>query len=158
MSKTIRMADGDIFINSAGRSEEIEGPDKAAQDIAEVLMTPLDSLRAYGSELAALSIPQPVSVFAGKALISKKVDEAIQRLKRLQEQDPYAGRDERIDKINRLVVEEIEARDFIFWANVLLQDKTVVGNRILAVSLRHQESARLNNSVQELAERLKRLR
>lgn len=158
MSKTLRMADGDIYINSAGRAEEIEGPDKTAQDLAEILMTPLDSLRAYGSELADLNIPQPVSLFAGKALISKKVDEAVQRLKRLQEQDPYAGPDERIDKINRMVVEQIESRDFIFWVNVLLQDKNVVGDRILAVSLRHQESARLTDSVQELAERLKRLR
>lgn len=157
MSVTLRMADGDLFINSAGRAEEVSGADKTAQDLAEVLMTPLDPLRSYGSELADLSIPQPVSLFVGKALISKKVDEAIQRLKRMQERDPYAGPDERIDKINRLLVEEIESREFIFWVNVLLVDKTIIGNRILAVSLRHQESARLIDSVQELADRLKRL-
>ena len=102
-------------------------------------------------------IPQPVSVFAGRALISKKVDEAVQRLKRLQELDPYAGPDEVIDKINRLVVEEIESREFIFWVSVLLVDRSIIGNRILAVSLRHQESARLVDSVQALVKRIKRL-
>ncbi len=154
MSKTLRMSDGDIFINSAGRAEEIEGADKAAQDLAEILMTPLDSLRGYGSELADLSIPQPVGLFAGKAIISKKVDEAVQRLRRLQEQDPNAGSDERIEKINKLVVENIGSRDFIFWVNVLLEDRTIIGDRVLAVSLRHQESARLIESVEELAKKL----
>lgn len=155
MSNTLRWSDGDIFINSAGRSEFVDGPDKAAQDLAEVLLQPLDALRDYGSELESLNVPHPVSLFAGKALISKKVDEAVQRLKRLQEQDPNAGPDETIDKINKLVVQEIASREFIFWVNVLLLDRTIIGNRILAVSLRHQESARLIESVQELANRLR---
>ncbi len=153
MSTTIRMFNGDILIDSAGRSQAISGPDKAAQDIAEILMTPLDGLRDYGGELESLDIPPIISVFAGKALISKKVDEAIQRLKRFQERDPNITDDELIESINRLVVEQFETTDFLFWVSVLLRDQSVTSESILAVSLRHQESHRLTETVQELTAR-----
>ena len=155
MGVTIRMADGDFFLNSAGRTETVEGASKSAQDIGEILMTPLDGLRDYGSELSSMRVPAIVSVFAGKALVSRKVDEAIQRLKRFQERDPNAGPDERIDKINKLVVDQTGTTDFVFWINVFLQDRSITSDRILAVSLRHQESAWLTTPM-ELAERIRR--
>lgn len=154
MGKTIRVADGDVFLNSAGRTESIEGVDKSAQDLAEMLMTPYDPERDYGSELADLDVPSSVSVFVGKSLIGKKVDEAVQRLKRMQEQDPYAGADEVIDRVQRLVIKEIQTGDYIFWVGVVTVSGKPIGDRVLAVSLRHQESARLVESVEELAARL----
>lgn len=154
MSTTIRMADGDIYINSAGRAETITGTNKATQDIAEVLMTPLDGLRDYGSELASLDIPPQVSLFAGKSLLSKKIDEAIQRLKRKQEADPYITDDELIETINRLKIDQFNTGDFLFWVSVLTRSQTTTGDQILAVSLRHQESHRLTTeTVQELVGR-----
>lgn len=148
------MEDGDIYLNSAGRGETISGADKASQDIAEVLLTPLDALRDFGSELADLNVPEPVRVFAGRALISKKVDEAVQRLKRLQQTDTQSTADERIDKINRIIVEQINSTDFVFWVSLLLEDETVLSDQLLGVSLRHQESARFSRSVQEQARAL----
>ncbi len=148
------MADGDFFINSAGRTELVDGADKAAQDLAEVLMTPLSRARAYGSELASLDIPEPVSAIVGKSLISKKVDEAVQRLKRLQELDPEITDTEQIEKIHKLVVEQIGTGQFIFWVSVLLVDQSIIGEQVLAVSLRHQESARLTESIAELTKRI----
>lgn len=149
MSTTLRMADGDIFINSAGRAETIDGANKAAQDIAEILLTPLDALRDYGSELSDLNVPEPVRVFAGKSLISKKVDEAIQRLKRAQESDAESTADERISKVNRIIVDQINSTDFVFWVSVLLEDETVLSDQLLGVSLRHQESARFSETIHE---------
>lgn len=149
MSTTLRMADGDIFINSAGRAETVTGANKSSQDIAEVLLTPLDGLRDYGSELQDLNVPEPVRVFAGRALISKKVDEAIQRLIRSQQRDTESTADERIDRINRLIVEQINGTDFVFWVSVLLEDDTVLTDQLLGVSLRHQESARFSRSIEE---------
>ncbi len=154
MSTTIRMFDGDVFLNSAGRGEELTGADKAAQDLAEILMTPFDSDRDYGSELADLDIPQPVSALVGKSLITRKVDEAVQRLIRFQQADPYATAQERIEKLHKIVVEQFETSSFLFWVNVLLEDQTILGDRVLAVSLRHQESASLVDTVQELARKL----
>jgi hypothetical protein len=154
MSTTIRMADGDLYINSAGRAETITGADKAAQDLAEVFMTPLDGLRDYGSELASLDIPPQISVFAGKALLSKKVDEAVQRLKRKQEADSYVTDDELIESINRLVIDQFGPGDFVFWVSVLLRDQTVSNDQVLAVSLRHQESySTTTESLRELSRR-----
>jgi len=147
------MEDGDIFISTAGKSESVSGADKCVQDIAEALMTPLDSARDYGSELADLNIPEPVSVFAGKAIISRKIDEAIQRLKRLQELDPHAGSDERIDRINRLIVDRLNSTDFTFWVSVFLKDDSISTENMLAVSLRHQESAQFAETIQELVRR-----
>lgn len=147
------MADGDLFINSAGRAETITGADKCAQDIGEDLLTPFDGARDYGSELATLDVPQPITAFAGKALIAKKVDEAIQRLKRLQQQDPAITPQEQIDKINKIVVDQISATDFVFWVSVFLQDSSVEASSVLAVSLRHQESARFTESIQDLIRR-----
>ncbi len=115
-------------------------------------MTPVDNTRAYGSELTALDIPQPVTEFAGKALISKKVDEAIQRLRRLQDLDPAITQDERIDRINKLVVDQVASTDFVFWVSVVTAD-TAVADNVLAVSLRHQESARFTESVEDLVRR-----
>lgn len=148
MSTTIRMADGDIYINSAGRSETIEGTDKCSQDIAEVLMTEVAE-RDFGSELASLTIPEPVQVFAGRALISKKVDEAIQRLRRMQQQDPYITADEQIERISRLVVEQFGPTDYVFWVNVVLRNTTVTSDQLLGVSLRHQESWRFAETIME---------
>jgi len=154
MSTTIRMADGDIYLNSAGRGETIAGADKCSQDTAEVLLTPLDALRDFGSELADLNVPEPVRIFAGRALISKKVDEAIQRLRRLQQTDTQSTADERINKINRIIVEQIASTDFVFWVSLLLEDETILADQLLGVSLRHQESARFSQSVQEQARTL----
>lgn len=153
MSTTIRMMDGDIYINSAGRAETITGTSKAAQDLAEVLMTPLDGLRDYGSELGSLDIPPQVSLFAGKALLSKKIDEAVQRLKRKQEADPFITDDELIETINRLKIIQFDVGSFLFWVSVLLRDTSVTGDQILTTSLRHQESYRLTTkTVQELVD------
>lgn len=149
MSTTIRMADGDIFINSAGRAELVENADKAAQDIAETLLTPLDALRDYGSELADLNVPEPVRVFAGKALISKKVDEAVRRLQRAQSVDTRSTAAERIKEVQRIIVNQINGTDFVFWVSVVQEDDSIIADQLLGVSLRHQESARYSRSIQE---------
>lgn len=149
MSTTLRMADGDIYINSAGRAELVDDANKAAQDIAETLLTPLDGLRDYGSELADLNVPEPVRTFAGKALISKKVDEAVRRLQRSQSNDSQSTAAERIKEVQRIVVDQINSTDFVFWISVVLEDDTIVADQLLGVSLRHQESARFSRAIQE---------
>ena len=166
MSQTLRVVDGDLFISPvSGRAEILDGPDKASQDIAEVLMTPLaqptaeapdpppspdlmiDLLNAldlpardYGSELAFIDVPPQLSSALSKALIEKKVDEAIQRLRRLQQDDPLSTPDERIAGISKLVVVRVDTHSFAFFLEVALESSNFNPQRVILVSNRHQVS------------------
>jgi hypothetical protein len=84
MSKTLKMARGDIFISpNTGFSETIEGPQKASQDLAEILLTPskptyesrayiaFRKYTAYGFDLATVQIPYLYSGVLGKGIVTK---------------------------------------------------------------------------------------
>lgn len=157
------MKDGDIFIDpNTGKSSLIDGPSKTSQDVAEVLMTPLRrqsqtgvstpaARREYGSELANIDVPAPLSLMVGKGLISIKVSEAINRLKSFQLADPSSTSDERISKISKLVVEPLAPGEFAFWVVVEVESGLVASERVLTVSLRHKQSAQALVALNEFA-------
>lgn len=126
------MNNGDIFIDaSTGRPALVTGPEKSAQDIAEILLTLLVPEkysrsysyfpRDYGSELAYIQTPIEFAGLVGKPLISKKIQESIARLQRYQKSDTTSTTDERINKIVGLDVNQVNTSDFTFLLEVMLE-------------------------------------
>lgn len=88
MSKTLRVANGDWYIDSRGRPAYIEEREKAAQDTACVLLQKLYADGSWGSELHRVEEGTIVdTINAHKALIQTLVSEAVERLMALQEQE-----------------------------------------------------------------------
>lgn len=159
------MKDGDIYINPEnGKSELISGPTKTAQDVAEIIMTPLvtatgetqrrgASRREYGSELETLELEPAVSALAGKGLVAIKVSEAINRLRALQQADPTSTADERIGRVAELVVEPLSLNDFAYWVNVEVESGPVAPEVVDRISLRHTRNAQSTRGLNEVASR-----
>lgn len=127
MSTTLKISNGDIDIDSVlGQAKTIDGVVKCSQDIAAVLMTDMRQSnrsgqqlpRAYGNELATLKTPLKYSGLIGKPLVSRKIQEAVQRLEDLQTKDPNITADEKIKTISKLIVEGLNSTDFIYWLEV----------------------------------------
>jgi hypothetical protein len=149
MSTTLKMADGDLFIDVVtGRPKTIAGVEKCVQDVAEVLMTSLSQPgragrlfpRAYGSELATLDGPSRFGGLLGRPLVARKVQEAINRLIDLQESDPYLTAAEHIVAIRRLIVEQFGATDYAYFVQVDVADSsaTQTVSNLGAIALNHQ--------------------
>lgn len=97
MSKTLRVANGDWDVDSRGRPIYIEGREKVAQDVANVLLQELYADASYGSELARVERSTIVDTAnAHRAIIQTLVGEAVERLQALQEQEETIPREERI--------------------------------------------------------------
>ena len=100
MSTSVKLAKGDIFVNSAGQVESITGIDKAAQDVAVALLQVFNADQDFGSELAALQTPQFSGLGALQGLIGQKVQQAVDRLIRIQNLDrDIIPANERIEEI-----------------------------------------------------------
>jgi hypothetical protein len=151
MSKSLKMARGDLYINrSTGASETVTGPQKASQDLAETLLTPTKPFyesRAYiafrkyspyGFDLATVQIPYLYSGVLGNVIVTKKVAEAVERLQSFQRSDAYATDDERIDTIDDIQVTQLSPNDFYFMLQVKLESSAVVSADIVPVDLTHQ--------------------
>ncbi len=150
MASTIRIDDGDIFIDqNTGQTEMLSGPQKTAQDLANALLTVLaprtpnrssrELTRQYGSEVADLAAAPKVSGRLGNALIAKKIAECINRLAQQQRQDPRTTPDEQIARITTLRVEPISPTDFIYAVEVELQSGSKVARKVLVeTKLDHQ--------------------
>jgi hypothetical protein len=166
MSTTLLWRDGDLEIDQyTGRSTLLDGADKASQDIGEVLMTPTQQpafvfptdieptallaifvqacnlgRRDYGSELATITSPPMFSQTLTKALVAKKVDEAIQRLKTLQNNDAYITDAEKINQIQKLIVEQLDSASFAFYVQVGMTAKNFNPEKLMIISARQQIS------------------
>lgn len=139
MSKTFLVRDGDLFIDrEVGKSYMLEGGAKLAQDIAHAMTTVFDSDRRYGFDFA--SVDQPVIVVrAAEALIQMKVSECLDRLKVMQQQDPFSTATERIDRVERIVVQNVGGGNYLFFVRVRPEQGELV-ERMVAVSMRHRNT------------------
>jgi hypothetical protein len=150
MSTTLRVVNGDIWISpNTGQPEVISGMAKCSQDLAESLMTQYPQpagnrsaeafSRAYGSELASIDTPPFYVGITGKPLISKKIQESIQRLQIMQQSDPSVTSDEKIESINQIAVEQFNLTDYFYFVRVLVQSGSFVdANNLTPVQLDHQ--------------------
>lgn len=151
MSTTLKISNGDIDIDQVtGAASVINGVDKCSQDVAEVLM--IDRIqpktsrsaaafkRSYGNELASLQAPTFFSGVVGKPLVAQKIQEAIQSLIELQDADPNIDDAEHIDHIGRLLVEQLDVTDYIYFLEVVVRSGGTVPTvtNLSAVKLEHQ--------------------
>ncbi len=151
MSTTFKFSDGDFDVDPVtGRFIQISGIEKCAQDIADALMTEFAQRnrsgqalrRNYGSELAGIGNGYTV-LFGGfgKPMISRKIQEAVDRLIVSQNADPFVDRNELIDRITNLVVESFGEGSFVYALTAVTvggQNTTPVTNLREATRLNHQ--------------------
>lgn len=99
MSKTLRVANGDWYIDPRGRSIWVENREKVSQDIACFLLQELYDDGSRGSELANIENSAILDAEnAHKALIQTMVSEAIERLLVFQEAEEDIPDLEKIDE------------------------------------------------------------
>jgi hypothetical protein len=123
MSETIKMANGDIVLDSAGRTIVIDGPEKCAQDIAESLLNnydPQDPPYHNGSELYKLDeMTTTLASFGIPSTIESMVHDAIARLMDLQAQDAAITDEELISEIRYIRVWQIGQLSWAFYAKCI---------------------------------------
>ena len=125
MSITLKMVNGDLATDSAGRHLSIEGAEKLAQDLAESLLNNFDpEFPDYfnGSELFRIQQDPIVNnIVLVQERIRTNVQEAVERLIDLQDLDPYAEDEERIDIIDRIDVQKVGSLSYAFFLLVINQ-------------------------------------
>jgi len=98
MSKTLRVANGDWYIDPRGRPEWVQEREKVSQDLACFLLQQLYEDGSRGSELATMENSAILDAEnAHKALIQTMVSEAVERLLVFQEAEEDIPDLEKID-------------------------------------------------------------
>ena len=88
MSETLRMADGDLFIeDDTGRAEIVTGPTKVSQELADLFLDKLDLVRNWGSELTVTDFSPVSSPQATRDLLLFRVNDSLDRMVAKQEAD-----------------------------------------------------------------------
>ena len=129
MSRTFLIQDGDLVKDAAGQFVICTGSTKRDLDVANSLLTPLDSDRpegAFGNEFLGL-LGNETLALPGNRLLAAHITEAIERLQALQRLDDTITEDEQIREIVSLEVAPLagEAKtSFIF----LLRLKSEAGD------------------------------
>lgn len=124
MSITLKMVDGDLYVDAAGRYLAIEGMEKCAQDLAESLLNNRDPEYPPwypGSELYRLTngeYLQLMTHITPRELIHTYVEEAVDRLIELQDIDAEVDDDEAIVDILLLDVRPIGHLTWAFFLTV----------------------------------------
>lgn len=104
MSKTLRKADGDLYIDrETGRPEFITGPTKVDQELSDLYLTRYDEERDWGSEINLESF-QNVRFDQFKATLFLRVQQANQRLIAKQGRDDTLSLSEKITGFGGLEV------------------------------------------------------
>lgn len=107
MSVTLKMADGDLFINpETGRSEIISGPSKVDQELAELYLTDYDSYRNWGSELGMESFVGQLLPAQLQSMLYLRVSQANNRILLKQDNDPTLSPEEMITGFSRVDVDQ----------------------------------------------------
>jgi len=110
MSKTIKIAAGDIFRNGRGGAEYVDGINKHAQDLAYHQMTPFDEEKNIGNELINTESPLLTSEGAAMGFIGNKIRESVARFGDHQDElGSIVADDERLGRIRTLRVKRYPA-------------------------------------------------
>lgn len=119
MSTTLKMSNGDLAVDGAGRTVDIRGIEKSAQDMAEAFLNNYDSHNPYyfnGSEFWRLdTMTFPKGGATASTTIETMARDAIKRLQELQEDDPYVDDDELIAEIRVLRAQPIGQLSYAFY-------------------------------------------
>lgn len=139
MTTTFRMVDGDLFFDVNGRLDPIANFDKVSQDLAEVLLTHLDTDRDFGSELV-LTDSSPVFNISRSQVTSYVLD-AVERLRNLQRTSRYTTAEEEIAAIEQIEVFQNDQTEILFGLSVL----TSAGPSVEASAKIDQQPVSLNH-------------
>jgi hypothetical protein len=139
MTKTFRMVDGDLHFDINGRLEEIEGIQKLSQDVAEVLLTQLETGRDFGSELHVVEADPAFNI--SEQQVASFVSDAVDRLQQLQRTNPNTTRAEEIAAIETIEVFKNDQTEILFGLALRTTEGSTVASEIAVrqrpVSLRH---------------------
>lgn len=144
MAQTLKKENGDLVIQeSNGRMYYIQGIEKLTQDVADCLMVTYDPSRDFGQELdTVLSNNTRVSFLnvINASYIKARVEEAIARLKKLQQSRPDQLNDfEAIDTVSDVQVYILSgATDFAFVVDVTPVAGPDKNPQTFSVKLAHQ--------------------
>lgn len=90
MSKTLKMANGDLYLSEAsGVAELLSGPSKVDQELFSLYSTVFDPDRNWGSDFDISRFNSVGSPAEFKALLYARLTEANSRIIAMQAQDPY---------------------------------------------------------------------
>jgi hypothetical protein len=141
MSRTLRKADGDLFIDrETGRPEFITGPTKVDQELSDLYLTKYDDERDWGAEIQVESF-QDVSIDQFRSVLFLRVQQANQRLLAKQGRDDYLAASEKITGFSSVeVYVDQENQTGLFISIVNVGDEALaktIGLDFKPQSLRH---------------------
>ena len=136
MSSTVRFDNGDLEIDSTGGQPLIMGAEKAAQDLLHEILLPYDIRVDRGNELfdpdgslTAISGSEDVGAQAIRTFIKS----AVKRLQRSQQQDANTSREELIQSIRTLLVQNLgdDVTSYGFFLSVIVDDENIAVARAI---------------------------
>lgn len=149
MSKTLRVANGDWDIDSRGRPIWVTEREKAAQDVANVLLQELTSDGAWGSELGKIEQGAVIdTVNAHRSLVQTLVTEAIERLLLFQEQEEDIPDLEKIASFT-VTVERLphQALSYAFYLSILTEGSNEPITKPFVIEIEHVRDPNLSDVV-----------
>ena len=115
---------GDYVVDDAGRTLTVSGVDKCAQDVLETLTNEYDTLDPpwyqTGSEFHMINDPDyAYQSIEPNVMIKSMAQDAIDRLRSAQENDPYVDDEELIDHVVRMIVNQVGPLSYAFFAQIV---------------------------------------
>jgi len=140
MSKTIKMAAGDIYRNPQGRTEWVSGIDKLAQDAAYHQMTPYDPDADIGNELIT-AVPIVSGLISMRGIVARYIRDAIGRLEKHHDALlDIISQDEKFGCIRTLTVKNFKEDPNSFLYYLVIENAAGDGTTIAkVVDLSHQD-------------------
>lgn len=128
MSQTLKMADGDLFIDGeTGRGVQVQGAQKVDQELAELLLQTYDPARDWGSQLQLQQFSSTLDVKQLQSLLYLRVSQATQRYLAKQARDANLGEDEVVSGFPRVEVKaETKEQNLYFLVVAQLGDGAVL--------------------------------
>jgi hypothetical protein len=144
MSVALKKSDGDLFINDAGRGEEVSGPTKVDQELFSLYTTEYDPARRWGSKLHPKFFKEMPSPAHLRAAVFSEVNAANDRIIKKQERDTYLDTEkELIRDFNYVdVFVDPSSLNVLFYSSASVGDPaTEVGRQLVLsykpISTRH---------------------
>ena len=122
MSTSFKKEDGDLVLTSAGRLKGVQGEEKLAQEVGDMLLADYDPGRGTGSNVVLLARrmadPKLMPIF-GEAFIAREVEDGLERLHAMQARDPKTTATERINPgKTKLELRRPSKKEFMFLLTV----------------------------------------
>jgi hypothetical protein len=128
MSTTFKKEDGDLVLTSTGRIKSVQGAEKLAQEVGDMLLAAYDPGRGTGSDVVLMarkmSDPKLMPIF-GEAFIARAVEDGLERLHAMQARDPKTTATERINPgKTKLEIRRPSKKEFLFYLTVAPEQGT----------------------------------